>query len=191
MGSVYPTTTGTALLSPRRSPVPSTGQSTGERGGEANISRPSLPRRSSSLHKQLITKLRPLPFQYHWAVWHSKPDPQHQYLLTPLVDDVSDIGKFYRIFNNMPWLQIRQNDSIHIFRAGVKPLWEDAENQQGGRWLIRVRHDNNRAIRVWEEICLLCCGGELQAAIAQGVHTTLWSLFDPRLISQAQNVITY
>ncbi|KIW21150.1 hypothetical protein PV08_01730 [Exophiala spinifera] len=172
MGSVYPTTTGTALLSPRRSPVPPAAPNTpSEKRGEATISSPpSLPRRSSSLHKQLITKLRPLPLQYHWAVWHSKPDPQHQYILTPLVDDVSDIGRFYRIFNNMPWLQIRQNDSIHIFRAGVKPLWEDAENQQGGRWLIRVRPDNNRAIRVWEEICLLCCGGELQAAIAQGKH---------------------
>ncbi|KAK5242461.1 hypothetical protein LTR40_012767, partial [Exophiala xenobiotica] len=129
----------------------------------------------------VITKLRPLPFQYRWAVWHSKPDVQQHYLLTPLVDDVPDIGTFYRVFNNMPWVQIKQNDSIHIFRSGVKPLWEDAENQQGGRWLIRVRPDNGRAVRVWEEICLLCCGGELQAAVAQERDHILGMSFSPRL----------
>lgn len=116
----------------------------------------------------VLAKLRPLPFQYRWSVWHSKPDSQDEYLLRPLVEDVADIGAFYRIFNNVPWNEIRPKDSIHIFLAGVKPLWEDAENQNGGRWLIRVRPENNRAIRVWEEVCILCCGGELQAALAQG-----------------------
>jgi hypothetical protein len=130
--------------------------------------RPSLPRRSSSLHKALIHKLRPLPFQYVWSVWHSKPDQHGEYRLTLLVDHVADIAAFYRIFNNMPWNQIRQKDSIHIFRSGVKPLWEDEENRDGGRWLIRIRPETGRAVKLWEEVCILCCGGELQAAITQG-----------------------
>lgn len=132
------------------------------------VERPALPRRSSSLHKVVITKLRPLPFQYLWCVWHSKPDESDEYLLTMLYDNVADIGAFYRLFNNVPWNGVKPKDSIHIFRAGVKPLWEDPENRKGGRWLIRVRPENGRDVRVWEEICILCCGGELQAAIAQG-----------------------
>ena len=149
--------------------------------------RPSLPRRSSSLHKLLITKLRPLPFQYLWSVWHSKSSSkinpqtfQDDYQLRTLVDSVADIGTFYRVFNNLPWDTVRQKDSIHIFRAGVRPLWEDEENLNGGRWLIRVRPDENEVcveeerderrkdVRAWEELCLLCLGGELQAAISQG-----------------------
>ncbi|EXJ78649.1 hypothetical protein A1O1_09050 [Capronia coronata CBS 617.96] len=131
----------------------------------------------------VIAKLRPLPFQYRWSVWHSKPDDTAEYLLRTLVENVADIGAFYRIFNNVPWTEIRQKDSIHIFRAGVKPLWEDAENQYGGRWLIRVRPENgnDRAIRVWEEVCILCCGGELQAAIAQEHDHILGMSFSPRL----------
>lgn len=88
--------------------------------------------------------------------------------MTLLIDHVSDIAAFYRIFNNMPWNQIRQKDSIHIFRSGIKPLWEDEENREGGRWLIRVRPEAGRAVKLWEEVCILCCGGELQAAITQG-----------------------
>ncbi|OAP62759.1 hypothetical protein AYL99_01986 [Fonsecaea erecta] len=155
--------------------------------------RPSLPRRSSSLHKQVIAKLRPLPFQYLWSVWHSKSNLQptsnnnnhhHQhspdsYQLTMLVDSVADIGTFYRIFNNLPWSQVKPQDSIHIFRAGVQPLWEDEENRKGGRWLIRVRPEEGKDIRCWEEICLLCCGGELQAAITQGTsRSQLYRLDD-------------
>ena len=131
---------------------------------------PSPPRRSSSLHKVAIAKLRPLPFQYFWSVWHSKSGGHEEYQLTNLVDNMADIGAFYRMFNNVPWNQVRQKDSIHIFRSGVKPLWEDEENQKGGRWLIRVRPENGQAIKAWEEICLLCCGGELQATIAQGLQ---------------------
>ncbi|KAJ9604323.1 hypothetical protein H2200_011157 [Cladophialophora chaetospira] len=173
-------------------------------------SRPGLPRRSSSLHKLLITKLRPLPFQYMWSVWHSKssasmPAPQaipltqaqqlDVYHLNLLVDSVADIGAFYRIFNNLPWSSVRQKDSIHIFRAGVRPLWEDEENRKGGRWLLRVRPDfeseldgtttglsngKRKDVRTWEEVCLLCLGGELQSVIAQERDHILGVSFSPR-----------
>lgn len=131
--------------------------------------RPTLPRRSSSLHKQVLVKLRPLPFQYVWDIWHSKPDSHGTYRLTMLMDHVADIAAFYRTFNNLPWNHLKCKDSIHIFRSGVTPLWEDAQNRHGGSWLIRVRPENGRAVRLWEEICLLSCGGELQAAITQGM----------------------
>ncbi|EXJ84259.1 hypothetical protein A1O3_04926 [Capronia epimyces CBS 606.96] len=138
------TSTGTGTMVSDRSSAPVVSSVT-------VAARPSPPRRSSSLHRVVITKLRPLPFQYRWSLWHSKPDDKDEYLLKTLVEDVADIGAFYRIFNNVPWNDLKQKDSLHIFRAGVKPLWEDAENQNGGRWLIRVRPENNRAVRMWEE----------------------------------------
>jgi len=139
---------------------------------------PCLPRRSSSLlHRAVIAKLRPLPFQYVWAVWHSKPSTDTKYGLTLLAENVADIGVFYRIYNNVPWDSIKLRESIHFFRAGVQPMWEDRENLDGGCWVIKVRRDDGRAIRAWEEICLLCCGGEIQAAIAPGKGST--SIRDP------------
>ena len=130
-------------------------------------SRPQLPRRSSSLHKRVIAKLGPLPFQYIWSAWHSKP-VESQYALTVLADNVPDIATFYRIYKNLPWASIRQKDAIHFFRSGVKPLWEDVQNVDGGCWILKVRKEHERAIRVWEEICLMCCGGQLQAAVTAG-----------------------
>jgi len=184
-------TTATATM------LQSTSTSTNTDKSTSATSRPSLPRRSSSLHKVLITKLRPLPFQYLWSVWHSKssvashghlqhPQSLDAYQLSLLVESVADIGAFYRVFNNLPWSSIRNKDSVHIFRAGVRPLWEDEENKRGGRWLIRVKNadvekvtlengqegvDKRRKdVRTWEEVCLLCLGGELQSVIAQGIY---------------------
>ena len=88
--------------------------------------------------------------------------------MSQLVDTVPDIAAFYRIFNNVPWEIVKAKESIHFFRAGVKPLWEDPENVDGGCLVIKVRREEGKAIRAWEEICLMCCGGQLQAAVTQG-----------------------
>jgi Eukaryotic initiation factor 4E len=173
-------------------------------------SRPPLPtRKSSTFHKALMTKLRPLPFQYVWAVWHENPSkaPIHaeptptsspdgitpptslststySTHLTLLADSVPDIGVFYKIYNNFPWESLRLKDSIHIFRAGVKPLWEDPENLDGGAFTLKVRRDDDRAVKAWEEVCLMGCGGELQAALVDAGATkdhVLGMSYSPRL----------
>lgn len=173
-------------------------------------SRPPLPtRKSSTFHKALMTKLRPLPFQYVWAVWHENPSkaPVHaeptptsspdgtapptslspstySTRLTLLADSVPDIGVFYKIYNNLPWEHLKLKDSIHIFRAGVKPLWEDPENLEGGAFTLKVRRDDDRAIKAWEEVCLMGCGGELQAALVDAGITkdhVLGMSYSPRL----------
>jgi hypothetical protein len=141
-----------------------------------------MPRRSSSaMHREVLTRLRPLPFQYIWCAWHSKPiaspastptedqtPASPTYALTLLSEEVRDIAAFYRIFNNTPWTGIKAKESVHFFRAGVKPLWEDPQNLNGGCWVLKVRKEDGRAQRVWEECCVLALGGELQAAVADG-----------------------
>ena len=79
-----------------------------------------------------------------------------------------DIATFYKIYNNFPFDNLSSKDGIHFFRAGVKPLWEDEENLEGGCWTLKVRKEDGKALRTWEELCLMVLGGELQAAIASG-----------------------
>lgn len=99
-------------------------------------------------------------------MWHSRSENACD--LTKIAEKVADIGTFYRIFNNFPWDRIKQKDSVHFFRAGVKPLWEDEQNLNGGCWTLKIRKEDTRALRAWEELCLMICGGELQAEVAKG-----------------------
>lgn len=59
-------------------------------------------------------------------------------------------------------------DGVHFFRSGVSPLWEDKENVDGGCWVIKVKRNDGKALRCWEELCLMVCGGELQEVASRG-----------------------
>lgn len=155
------------------------------------VSAPALPTNSAMpedhtarqcLHRNFVAKLRPLPFQYIWALYHQRGNKnEHNSIskdsdcLTVLTSSISTIAEFYQVYNNFPWSSVQPRDSVHLFRSGVKPFWEDPENAAGGRWTLKIRrssfgpsnHDGfSQAQRTWEEICLIGCGGELQAALA-------------------------
>lgn len=50
----------------------------------------------------------------------------------------------------------------------MRPLWEDEENIEGGCWVLKVRKEDGRALRTWEEVCLLVLGGEVGSVVARG-----------------------
>jgi translation initiation factor 4E len=47
----------------------------------------------------------------------------------------------------------------HLFRKGVKPMWEDKENVNGGSFVIRIPH-SNKVSRYWEDLLLALIGGQ-------------------------------
>jgi translation initiation factor 4E len=44
----------------------------------------------------------------------------------------------------------------HVFRTGIRPLWEDEQNRQGGKWVIRVK--KNATCKLWEDLLLAVIG---------------------------------
>lgn len=125
--------------------------------------------RTSNLLQNVIHRMRPLPFQYVFSCWATKASISSSPIL--LAAEIPDIAFFYRVYNNFPWSSVQNQDAVHFFRQGVRPLWEDEANLQGGCWTLRVKKNDPKALRTWEEICLMVCGGELQAVMARGEDT--------------------
>ncbi|EHA8588440.1 eukaryotic translation initiation factor NCBP [Cocos nucifera] len=48
---------------------------------------------------------------------------------------------------------------LHLFKEGIRPLWEDAANCNGGKWIIRFK----KAVsgRFWEDLVLALVGDQL------------------------------
>ena len=46
----------------------------------------------------------------------------------------------------------------HVFREGIKPMWEDEANVNGGKWIVRLK--KGLAARYWEEVLLAVLGGQ-------------------------------
>lgn len=76
---------------------------------------------------------------------------------------IKDLGEFktvqgfWRIYNHL----IRPNDlsnsmEYHLFKAGIKPMWEDPANRKGGKWTVRVR--KGISSRYWEDLILAIIG---------------------------------
>jgi translation initiation factor 4E len=38
----------------------------------------------------------------------------------------------------------------HIFKDGIKPMWEDDANRWGGKWLVRLK--KGLATKYWEDL---------------------------------------
>ena len=154
---------------------------------ENQVSKPTTttqtpPRRSANLHQALLTKLRPLPFQYIYTCYHQKSSTQSgPSSLTLLSSSIPDIATFYRIYNNFPFPSLTLKDSLHIFRSGVSPLWEDPENLHGGCWVLKTRREDSRSLKVFEEIAIMVVGGELQAAVQGERDHVLGISYSPRL----------
>lgn len=45
---------------------------------------------------------------------------------------------------------------LHLFKNGIKAMWEDPNNAKGGKWVIRLR--KNKIDRAWENVCMAMLG---------------------------------
>lgn len=50
----------------------------------------------------------------------------------------------------------------HIFREGIRPVWEDEANRAGGKWILRLK--KGVADRYWEELLLALIGDQFTEA---------------------------
>lgn len=50
----------------------------------------------------------------------------------------------------------------HLFRKGVRPIWEDEENKKGGKWIVRLK--KGVADRYWEDLLLAIVGDQFGEA---------------------------
>ncbi|KAI5634238.1 eukaryotic initiation factor 4E domain-containing protein [Phthorimaea operculella] len=45
---------------------------------------------------------------------------------------------------------------LHLFKLGIKPMWEDPANVNGGKWVVRLR--KSATGRAWEDLCMAMLG---------------------------------
>lgn len=58
--------------------------------------------------------------------------------------------------------QLERNSNYHLFKDGIKPMWEDAANQNGGKWIITLKGTNQALLdRSWMWLVLALIGEEL------------------------------
>ncbi|CAF9907902.1 hypothetical protein IMSHALPRED_006527 [Imshaugia aleurites] len=109
----------------------------------------------------LVRGLRPPPFQYAWTFYHDKYTESQNYegRLTLLKEDIITAKPFWEVLNSFPFDALKLKDSVHFFKRGVKPVWEDPRNVKGGSWTFRVPKAQSGDF--WKEVLMLAVGDDL------------------------------
>jgi translation initiation factor 4E len=50
----------------------------------------------------------------------------------------------------------------HIFKDGIRPVWEDEANKRGGKWIVRLK--KGVADRYWEDLLMAIIGDQFMEA---------------------------
>ncbi|WPG97883.1 Putative translation initiation factor eIF-4E [Acrodontium crateriforme] len=77
------------------------------------------------------------PLQNTWTLWFTKPPTGKQDWNELLKEVISfnSVEEFWGVYNNItPASELAQKSDYHLFKQGVRPEWEDAQNKHGGRW---------------------------------------------------------
>uniref|UniRef100_A0A671ULN5 Eukaryotic translation initiation factor 4E type 2 n=1 Tax=Sparus aurata TaxID=8175 RepID=A0A671ULN5_SPAAU len=103
------------------------------------------------------------PLQYNYTFWYSRRTPSRPASSQSYEQNIRQIGtvasveQFWRFYSHL----VRPGDlsghsDFHLFKEGIKPMWEDESNRSGGKWIIRLR--KGLASRFWENIILAMLG---------------------------------
>nr|XP_020471735.1 eukaryotic translation initiation factor 4E type 2 isoform X1 [Monopterus albus] len=118
---------------------------------------------NTSKKKMVVPGAGEHPLQYNYTFWYSRRTPGRPASTQSYEQNIKQIGsfasveQFWRFYSHM----IRPGDltghsDFHLFKEGIKPMWEDDANKMGGKWIIRLR--KGLASRCWENLILAMLG---------------------------------
>lgn len=54
-----------------------------------------------------------------------------------MIGQVGTVEQWWALYSHIVRLQdIPPHRDIHLFKKGIKPMWEDPANKKGGKWVI-------------------------------------------------------
>jgi len=78
------------------------------------------------------------PLQSEWTLWFTKPPSGKGDNWNDLLKQVitfDSVEEFWGVYNNIAGVSdLALKSDYHLFRAGVRPEWEDPQNKHGGKW---------------------------------------------------------
>ncbi|PYH96106.1 IF4E-domain-containing protein [Aspergillus ellipticus CBS 707.79] len=115
--------------------------------------------------KSAAFALREHPLKSTWIIWYRPPTPKYsdyEKSTIPLAS-ISSVEGFWSIYSHLkrPSLLPTVSD-YHIFKKGIRPVWEDDANKKGGKWVVRLK--KGVADRYWEDLLLAMVGDQFAEA---------------------------
>ena len=100
--------------------------------------------------------------QDEWAFWFFKNDKARDWSKNQkYITSFSTVEDFWAIFNHIqPVSSLPAGCDYSLFKEGIEPMWEDAANVNGGRWVLQTTkvQRSDGLDTFWREVLLLLVG---------------------------------
>ncbi|OQR85005.1 eukaryotic initiation factor 4E [Achlya hypogyna] len=108
------------------------------------------------------------PLQHKWVLWYDNPKKK---LATETWEEnlkkiytFDTVEDFWCLFNNvLPPTKLSTGSNYHLFKEGIRPMWEDPINMKGGKWILtNTRQRRARLDDSWMHVMLALIGEALE-----------------------------
>ncbi|KRZ18291.1 Eukaryotic translation initiation factor 4E-3, partial [Trichinella zimbabwensis] len=124
-----------------------------------------------SLYNFSLTDMIKHPLQHTWVLWYLTNDRKinwHDRLKE--VAAFNTVEDFWALYNYIQKASSLPNNSdFYYFKQGVRPMWEDPRNKNGGRWIIRIdRSEEGRVLdECWLDLVMAVLGEQFSGLGAE------------------------
>ncbi|CCI40814.1 unnamed protein product [Albugo candida] len=107
------------------------------------------------------------PLQHRWVLWYDDSKKRRQSnnweINLKKVYAFQTVEDFWCLINNiLPPSKLPFGSNYHLFKEGVRPMWEDPINAEGGKWILtNPRSRRNRLDESWLRVILSLIGQTL------------------------------
>jgi len=101
------------------------------------------------------------PLQYNYAIWYSRRSQSNKSVrYDQNLKFIASFASVEQFWNNYSYIvrpgEMSGHVDYHLFKEGVRPMWEDEANKHGGKWIIRLK--KGLASRCWENLIMAMLG---------------------------------
>ncbi|KAJ8724593.1 hypothetical protein PYW08_016067 [Mythimna loreyi] len=103
--------------------------------------------------------------EYCYWMWFSRRPPARELSSSTtgyvqalrLVGRVASVEQWWGLYTHLARpSELPPLSDLHLFKLGIKPMWEDPANVNGGKWVVRLR--KTQTGRAWEDLCMAMLG---------------------------------
>ncbi|KAI6244154.1 EIF-4F 25 kDa subunit [Aphelenchoides fujianensis] len=96
-------------------------------------------------------------FTFSYFVRPGKFDPEDYANYVQPIASFKTVEQFWATYRYIKRpSDINEKVDFHLFKKGIKPVWEDSANQKGGKWILRLK--KGLSSRIWENLLLAMIG---------------------------------
>ncbi|ORY93797.1 translation initiation factor eIF 4e-like domain-containing protein [Syncephalastrum racemosum] len=122
--------------------------------------------------KEQLLKVGEITLQSEWTFWYDRYVPKlsaAEYEANlQVISTVGTVQKFWSVYNNIDGpdrLGFRSN--LHFMRKGIKPIWEDPQNEHGGSYNFKIPKIHSPL--AWRDILVLLIGERVEEWLGDNV----------------------